>query len=571
MTEESIPDSSISSAAAEESYAVLAFCAAASIAAVIWSWQHGAMLNYGDAVAHLHIARRVFDSHQPRFTQLGSVWLPLPHILLTPFVQVYSWWANGIAGAIPSALAYLASCTGLYKLARRWLPWPRAMLALWFFATNPNLLYLQTTAMTEPLFLCEMIWIALWLVEWRASLDANPTQARRLLCFIAAALIAAIFTRYDGWVIALLAWGNIGIILARRRGLRSRTFWLASVLVVAAPIAWFIYNAAAFGDWLYFLRGPYSAKAIEIRTSVPGFPPHPGWHNPWVALIFFIKAAELDAAAAAWGNGLLALSVLGTVYACLTERRRAFAWALLLWLPLPFYAYSVAYGSVPIFLPVWWPYSWYNLRYGMELLPAFAIGIGFVAQFIRAIMLEYKPRHLSGRTLSLWLNCAVAFLLAVANLNLLQMLRERPLVYVESTKNIESRRTYENQIPRALKTLLARRPGSIVLMETSVDPELVTLTGIPLRQTINESDLEIYTAALADPASHAGLVLAFDGDEIDRAVKAHPAGLTVIRRFSAPGQPSATIYVSDTGSAQLLPTRLNKPTFTVIASGMEIS
>ncbi len=529
------------------------------------------MLNYGDAVAHLHIARRVFDSHQPRFTQLGSVWLPLPHILLTPFVQVYSWWANGIAGAIPSALAYLASCTGLYKLARRWLPWPRAMLALWFFATNPNLLYLQTTAMTEPLFLCEMIWIALWLVEWRASLDANPTQARRLLCFIAAALIAAIFTRYDGWVIALLAWGNIGIILARRRGLRSRTFWLASVLVVAAPIAWFIYNAAAFGDWLYFLRGPYSAKAIEIRTSVPGFPPHPGWHNPWVALIFFIKAAELDAAAAAWGNGLLALSVLGTVYACLTERRRAFAWALLLWLPLPFYAYSVAYGSVPIFLPVWWPYSWYNLRYGMELLPAFAIGIGFVAQFIRAIMLEYKPRHLSGRTLSLWLNCAVAFLLAVANLNLLQMLRERPLVYVESTKNIESRRTYENQIPRALKTLLARRPGSIVLMETSVDPELVTLTGIPLRQTINESDLEIYTAALADPASHAGLVLAFDGDEIDRAVKAHPAGLTVIRRFSAPGQPSATIYVSDTGSAQLLPTRLNKPTFTVIASGMEIS
>ena len=40
--------------------------------------------------------------------------------------------------------------------------------------------------------------------------------------------------------------------------------------------------AAAFGDWLYFARGPYSAKAIEIRTAVPGFPPHPGWHSPWV-------------------------------------------------------------------------------------------------------------------------------------------------------------------------------------------------------------------------------------------------------------------------------------------------
>ena len=59
--------------------AVLACCAAASLAAIAWSWRHGAMLNYGDAVAHLHIARRVFDSHRPGFTQLGSVWLPLPH------------------------------------------------------------------------------------------------------------------------------------------------------------------------------------------------------------------------------------------------------------------------------------------------------------------------------------------------------------------------------------------------------------------------------------------------------------------------------------------------------------
>jgi hypothetical protein len=541
------------------------------MAAIIWSWQHGAMLNYGDAVAHLHIARRVFDSHQPRFTQLGSVWLPLPHILLIPFVQVYSWWANGIAGVIPSALAYLAACTGLYRLARRWLPWPCAMLALWFFAANPNLLYLQTTAMTEPLFLCETIWIALWLVEWRDSLDADPKRARRLLYFIAAGLIATIFTRYDGWVIALLAWVSIGIILARRGGLRCRVFWLASVLVVGAPVAWFIYNAAAFGDWLYFLRGPYSAKAIEIRTSVPGFPPHPGWHDPWVALILFMKAAELDAAAAAWGTVLLTLSVLGTLYAWLTERRRGFAWALLLWLPVPFYTYSVAYGSVPIFLPVWWPHSWYNLRYGMELLPALALGIGFAAQLIRAIMLEFKPRNFSGEALTLWLNCAAAFLLAATGLNLLQMLRERPLVFVESTKNIESRRSYEKRIPQALKALLIQRPGAVILMETSADPELVALTGIPLRQTINESDLEIYKDALAAPAAHAGLVLAFDGDEIDRAVKAHPSGLTVIKRFSAAGQPSATIYVSDTGFAQQLRTRLNKPTATVVASGMEIS
>ena len=83
-------------------------------------------------------------------------------------MQVYSWWANGIAGVIPSALAYLAACAGLYRLARRWLQPRAAALALAFFALNPNLLYLQTTAMTEPLFVCEMIWIVVWLVEWRA-------------------------------------------------------------------------------------------------------------------------------------------------------------------------------------------------------------------------------------------------------------------------------------------------------------------------------------------------------------------------------------------------------------------
>ena len=47
--------------------------------------------------------------------------------------------------------------------------------------------------------------------------------------------------------------------------------------------------------------------------------------------------------------------------------------SLLLWVPLPFYVYSVAYGSVPIFIPQLWPHSYYNARYGMEMLPALAL------------------------------------------------------------------------------------------------------------------------------------------------------------------------------------------------------
>ena len=527
-----------------ERLVVPACCAAASLTAITWSWTHHAMLNYGDAVAHLHIARRVIDSHFPGYSQLGSVWLPLPHLLMIPFVAVYAWWANGIAGLIPSALAWMVACWGLYRLARRWLSPAPAAVALAFFALNPNLLYMQTTAMTEPLFVCEMVWTALWLVEWRASLDA-PAQEKgsgRFLLPIALVLVAAVFTRYDGWIMALLAWTAIGIVLLRRGRLASISFWLAGAVVVAAPLVWFGYNAHVFGDWLDFARGPYSALAIEKRTAGPGDgPPHPGWHNPWVSLLFFVKAAEMAAAAVAWGNKLLVISVFGVAWAWLIARRRGFAWSLILWLPVPFYAYSVAFGSVPIFLPVWWPHSYYNTRYGLELMPAFALAVGFAAAFALAAAREFKPR---------WVRAVAGLLFGVVVLNAAEILRERPVVYVEGTKNIESRQAFVEQIPPALRAVMAQRPGGQVLMNTSVYPQIVAFSGIPLRQTINEGDQVLYTNALAAPAAHAAAVLAFDGDQVDGAVKAHPEGLRVVGRYHSMNQPAGTLYVSDTWSLQ---------------------
>ncbi len=526
---------------------VLASCVAASLVAIAWSWRHDALLNYGDAVAHLHIARRVLDSHRPGLSQLGSVWLPLPHLLLIPFVSVYVWWANGIAGTIPSALAYLAACAGIYRLARHWLRPSAAIVALAFFATNPNLLYLQTTAMTEPLFLCEIVWLSVWLVEWRGSLNNDPPRAARLLCCIATVLVAAVFTRYDGWIVAFLAWSCLGTVQLRVSTLRSRTFWIASAVVVAAPLAWMIYNAVVFGDWLDFARGPYSAAAIELRTSTPGAgPPHPGWHSPWVSLLFFVKAAEMDAFAERFGNLLLTLSMLGTAWAWVTTSKRAFHWTLLLWLPVPFYAYSIAFGSVPIFLPVWWPHSWYNTRYGMEMLPAFALGLAFAAQFVLAVAREFKPRSVG---------YIAAVLYSLVFLNFWVVLRNHPLTYVESTKNIQSRRAFDHEIPPALRSLLAVHPGGTILMNTSVYPELVSFAGIPLRQTINESDKEFYSDALAAPSAHAAIVLAFDGDDIDKAVRAHPRGLAAVGRFLDPGQPAATVYVSDTPPLNNAPVR----------------
>jgi hypothetical protein len=602
-----------------ESWAVVACCTVASMAAIVWSWRHDAMLNYGDAVAHLHIARRVFDSRTPRFSQLGSVWLPLPHILLVPFVQDYQWWATGLAGVIPSALAYITACTGLYRLVRHFASAAAAALALAFFALNPNLLYIQTTAMTEPLFLCEMIWIVVWMVEWRDALNveaeaarrnlhpgppvpagrlsrlgasiqessrvaastaprrrgawlSNPTArhtpwrdifgapSSRLQALIAAGLIAAIFTRYDGWIIALIAWSGMGLALWSHRRLSSPAYWLLSIAVAAAPMLWFKYNSVCFGDWLYFARGPFSAKAIELRTSTSGaWPPHPGWHDPWVAFLFYLKVSLLDSVTAtgwrnALGNLILALAALGSITAGIVQRsgtsRRAFAWILLLWLPVPFYAWSVAYGSVPIFSPAWWPYTFYNTRYGLELLPALAVGVGLAAHVaVRALHRLISSRfsfHFLDRfhVAPLLAGLAFAVFFALAVINQVQLLRAGPLVYVESTKNLEARLSYDEAIPPVLQDLLSFLPRAPVLINTSAYPEIVALTGIPLRQTINESDLEIFRAALASPAASAAVIVAYDGDEVDRAVKAHPADLAIAGRFTANTQPPATIYFS---------------------------
>jgi hypothetical protein len=243
----------------------------------------------------------------------------------------------------------------------------------------------------------------------------------------------------------------------------------------------------------------------------------------------------MDAAAAAWGNTMLVISLMGTVYAWFIARDRALRWALLLWLPVPFYAYSIAWGSVPIFLPVWWPHSYYNTRYGMELLPALALGIGFAAY--GAIRGAQSYLH-SLRPL------VTALVFAFIVWNAWKIVAEYPLTYVEGTKNVESRITYEAEIPPALRAILANHPGGEILMNTSYDPMLVALTGIPLRQTINEGDFHTWERALTSPANHAAIVLAFDGDDVAQAIEQHPEGLRLVRRFTSPGQSSASLYIS---------------------------
>ena len=501
-----------------------------TLAALAFCSQHQLLLLYGDAVAHLHIARRLFDSRTPGFRQLGSVWLPLPHLLLVPFVQKMSWWQSGVAAGLPSMACYVAACVGLYRLALCFVRHSMAWLAVAFFALNPGLLYFSTTAMTEPLFLAEMIWASLLIALFaRRSQAGDGKGLGRLTLGASLVLVCAVFTRYDGWIYAAAAWCVATWVVFERRNLRERVtgIWLlGTVLVVMAPLLWIAYNAKQFHDPFDFLRGPYSARAIEARTSPSGAGHYMEYHRPVVAALYFLKAAELGAVVPHATQLIFLISLVGTAFLWVRRRSVALAAASLLWLPLPFYVYSVAYGSVPLFIPVWFPHSWYNTRYGMEMLPAFAL-FGVAALEGAAV---WRPR---------WQRWIVPVAAALIVTNAALLLRAGPLVFQEAVVNSSSRIPFERTLANWLRIL---PPGKTLLMYTSEHPGAVQQAGIPLRDIINEGNYYEWTAALKDPAGKADYVVALDGDPVAKAVAERPQRLTLLQIICSTRQPCARVY-----------------------------
>src|SRR5947207_8523426 len=442
-------------------FLVAQLAAAVSIGSFFYYLRHGDLLLYGDAVAHINIARRVFDSQTPGPLQLGTVWLPLPHILLMPFIVSRWMWQTGIGGAIPSMIAYLFSVIGIFQLVRNTFPTHRktgekrgtpanddaagrfaAWLAAGIFALNPNLIYLQTTAMTEPIYLGFFIWAIVFFVRaMRACTDGDPQRGNRLLVRCGLCLFGACLTRYDGWLLAAvltalsiaLAW--VGNFEALRSGVRK-----LALLAALAPVLWLAYNAAVYKNPLEFGNGPYSAKAIEQKTAVPGNPPHPGAHDLPVAFRYFFKSAELSLAPGNWQIFWVCALLLGTATALLFQRK---LWPLiLLWIPVPFYMLSIAYSGVPLFVPVWWPFSHYNVRYGVEMLPAFAVLTAIAA---------YGLLRFAGSTRTKTITTAV-FLSSVV-VSYAQVWRSEQASYQEALVNSKTRIALESRIATEFEQL----------------------------------------------------------------------------------------------------------------------
>ena len=189
--------------------------ACASLISFLTYSHRGDLLLFGDAVAHINIARRVFDSRAPGLLQLGTVWLPLPHLLMMPFVVSRWMWRTSVGASVPSMIAYVFGAVGVFRLVHgamrvvgrsHVVSQRTAIFAAAIFSLNPNLLYMQVTAMTEALYLALFIWAVVyfsefsWAIRESAELPVGRWQKSLRKCGLC--LLGACLTRYDGWFVA---------------------------------------------------------------------------------------------------------------------------------------------------------------------------------------------------------------------------------------------------------------------------------------------------------------------------------------------------------------------------------
>jgi hypothetical protein len=537
-----------------------------SVFSFLFYYRHGDVLLYGDAVAHINIARRVFDSKTPGLLQLGTVWLPLPHLLIIPFILSKQMWQTGAGGSIPSMAGFVLGVLGIFRLVRTALSpsgeadgaatvgaWAAAII----YGGNPNLIYMQATAMGESLYLAFFIWAIAYFAEFARQVDA--AKSNRSLTRCGFCLAAACLTRYDGWFLAAVlvvfavvfsppfdslragfSVKDARNVAPRSLATASRTALLRFILIAtAAPVFWLGYNAAVYRNPLEFANGPYSAKAIEQKTATV----NPARGNLLAAGSYFLKAAQLNVGGENWlGRLWLLLALVGSLAAGFNGRGRG---ALLLWAPLLFYGLSVAYGSVPIFVPTWWPFSHYNVRYGLQLLPAFAVFVPLGISFIAKSATNIPQIEASW---SRWAD--VAAMLSVLGLvvaSYATIWRSDPICYREAAINMRGRVALDGQLAAWVKSL---PPDSTLLMYLGEHAGALEQAGIPLRRVINEGNHRVWKQpidpeglwerALADPASSADFAVGFEGDPVWTAAKERR--LAALVEIHTTGQPRAVIF-----------------------------
>ncbi len=477
--------------------AVICFLSAAVALFAWWCFRNGYILSYGDAQSHLNISRGIIDSRTPGYDQLGTVWLPILHVICLPFVGNDWLWSTGLAGTLPVALCFVLAGTCFYLAAlEAYGNVSAAAVVVACFALNPNVLYLAVIPMTEIVFLAGIALVLL------AVLRSRSPQRRRWLVLGVLACWMLSLTRYDGWFLVpfITIWFATATV-------RSKTFLLVAFGIAAslAPLYWLAHNWWETGNPLDFYNGPYSAVSIQ------GGQTYPGYHDWFAAVHYYCSAGTLCAGSA--------LVLLGVVGAWCAHRYRALQPVLFLSLTPIFYIWSMhSSGGTPIHIPPLWPFTYYNSRYGIAFVPLCAFAAG-------AIVLAATAR---------WRKFAFLVpLLAIAPW-LFHPSRQNWICWKESQVNSVDRRAWTAAAAKCLEAHY--QAGQGILTSTGDVTGIYCRAKIHLSQTLNIGNGPLWLLAITRPDlfhPSAWLVMQ-DGDLLSQALS----------RASPPYRPVLTITTS---------------------------
>ncbi len=451
---------------------VLTTASSLSIVTLWVFFQAGLTNSYADGMARLLIARRVIDSPTAGLAQLGAVWPPLTHILSLPLIWNDFLYETGLALSILSMLAFVLTAYFLYKTIElltqdRW----SSVIGVFIFMMNPNMLFMQTTPMTEVPMYASIMAATYFLVRMA---KAPENRLYMLGCGISLALGALI--RYELWIISLIYVPCLLYIYFRHRmslvqiegTLVYWGFW-----AFAGAAAWMLWNWLIFGDPLNFQRGEYASPALWVSSEDAVY------RNLPVSFLSYAYAT-LSTIGPLAVFAPLAL----VVYLWQTRLRPVSIPVLALVALFPAFVAMLYLGQRPLQVPELTG-TMYNIRFALVM----ALPI--------AIIFAYLTRHSWRAKLVMVL---VIPLVTYAHLQIYGIITlSDPISYTTQPLAISA--------TEARDWMLANYDQRPLLMESYGNTPIQFEARLPLGLLIYEGSYRLWDAALDDPARYADWVL----------------------------------------------------------------
>jgi hypothetical protein len=481
-------------------------------------YAHGLTLAHYDAKAHLLVARRIVDSLEPGYAQMGSHWLPLLHLLYLPFILFETQYRSGFLPSLISVFAFALSGALVYRISHRVTGSVAAgVCAAVVLFSNPNLEYLQSCPLTEPVFMALFLLAMDRLILWRES---DHSTLPWLAAFWSA---LAGLCRYEGWyflfgVILLLTYDAWTHFIPRRRAFAAGATFLGLFGALAA---------AHFGYIFLRLGSTFFQKVAEGNPD-----PYMTYKRPILSFVFHL--AELSQMAAILPLLLAAAGL--TLFLCQREKIRSRMPLVLLWVPSLINISALYWGLI------------YRLRYSVLLLPAVAIfaSLGIPSDIVkkRALIflllvilvlpwiswfsfLGYSP-HMFAPGPGAWILPVMGLilffvaqirprynwpllLLCVIGMQLPPLAREdRPIM----TETLEHE-FIEPERQEILRYLRQNYDDSRVLIDMGRQAPLIYDSGLPVKEFVyNEGGAVFWHKAMRNPEQQAGWIFAEKGDAI---------------------------------------------------------